>query len=127
MNRKAQRGLTLIELMVVLVILGIIISIGYPGYTGQMRKSRRAAAVSTIQDAALAQEQFRANNPTYGTVAEIGLAVSDDYYTYTTSNISATTFTITATATVGGAQTADTGCTALTINESNVRGPAACF
>ena len=41
-----QKGLTLIELMIVVAIIGIIAAVGYPAYQSQAEKTRRTEAVS---------------------------------------------------------------------------------
>ena len=66
-----QRGFTLIELMVVLVIVTILLSIAIPAYEDQMRRSRRADAINGLESMVLRQEQWRANNPRYGTLAPV--------------------------------------------------------
>jgi type IV pilus assembly protein PilE len=67
-GRRAIGGFTLIELMAVVVIVGILVAIAYPSFMAQVRKSRRAEAVSAISSVAQSQERWRANNATYNTV-----------------------------------------------------------
>ncbi|MCU7915462.1 MAG: prepilin-type N-terminal cleavage/methylation domain-containing protein [Candidatus Thiodiazotropha sp. (ex Gloverina cf. vestifex)] len=55
--RKYSAGLTLVELMVTLAVLAIIVSIGYPMYTAQVQKSRRADARAGVMELAMAQER----------------------------------------------------------------------
>ena len=73
MSRHAVKGFTLIELMVVITIIAIIAAIAIPSYVNQVRKSRRADATSTLGDAQLRQERWRAENPAFGTLAQIGI------------------------------------------------------
>ena len=40
--RMRQRGFTLIELVIVLLVISILVALGYPSYREQIRKSRRA-------------------------------------------------------------------------------------
>ncbi|MDX1571146.1 MAG: type IV pilin protein [Xanthomonadales bacterium] len=122
--RNRQSGFTLIELMIVIVILGIIAGIAYPTYNDQIRKGRRADAMADLQDLALQQERHRTNNPTYGATADLTIPASD-FYNYSVTANTATTFTLQAVAT--GDQTNDTGCTTLTINQDGARTPAACW
>jgi type IV pilus assembly protein PilA len=54
--KKNQKGLTLIELLAVLVIVGIIAAIAIPAITGTIAKSKTKADTATekmVQEAAL--------------------------------------------------------------------------
>ena len=106
---RSNRGFTLIELMIVAVVIAIIAAVALPAYNEQTRKSRRSEARSGIQQLALGQERWRANNPSYtSTVSEAGGAPQATYYTFALSNATATTYTITATP--AGSQASDTEC-----------------
>ena len=120
-----QRGFTLIELMVVLVIVTILLSIAIPAYEDQMRRSRRADAINGLESMVLRQEQWRANNPRYGTLAEIGNAPTSQYYDFTVEENTAANFRVRAVA--KGAQSSDSGCTTLEINRARTKSPASCF
>jgi type IV pilus assembly protein PilE len=63
--RKHQRGVTLLELMVVVAIITIIASIGYPSYMNHITRANRTAAKSFLLQVADRQEQFFANNKRY--------------------------------------------------------------
>jgi type IV pilus assembly protein PilE len=63
--RKRQRGVTLLELMVVVAIITIIASIGYPSYMNHITRANRTAAKSFLLQVADRQEQFFANNKRY--------------------------------------------------------------
>ncbi len=65
--KHSQQGLTLIELMIVIVVLGILISIAYPGYQEFSARARRAEAISALLQIATNQERFYLNNQTYTT------------------------------------------------------------
>lgn len=140
-------GFTLIELMITVAIVGILASIAYPSYLSQVLKSRRSEAVAMISQIQQAQERWRANCPFYAnsisapapsagqcpTDLSKGLnigTVSDARYTYGLSNVSATTYTMTATAIAGSSQASDTGCTVLAVtvtNGSAANTPPACW
>ena len=126
MGVRFVRGFTLIELMIVLAILAIIMAVAVPAYQSQVRHSRRSEAMQLLSGCALQQERFRADNPQYGNIA---CASTTTNYTIAISNVTATTFTYTATA--QGDQTHDqqegTSCTPLTINQARTKTPAVCW
>lgn len=131
---KAQYGFTLIELMIVLAIVAILAAIAYPSYLDSIRLARRADATDGLLTLQSQQEKYRANNTTFGTLAQIGglAASSDGFYTLTVGNAAATSYTLTATAVAGTTQAADTGCTAMTLtvvaaSPRGVKAPAVCW
>ncbi len=64
-NIKYAKGITLIELMIVVAIVGIIASIAYPSYQDQMRKTRRADGQAMLMEVMNAQERFFTNYGSY--------------------------------------------------------------
>ena len=64
---KANRGLTLIELLIVIVIVGILAAIAVPVYTNYMQRARRADAKTALEQLRAAQEMFRAERGSYST------------------------------------------------------------
>ena len=54
------------ELMIVMVIIAVLAAVALPTYQGQVRKSRRAEAVTFMSKVQQAQERYRANVPKYG-------------------------------------------------------------
>ncbi|MFG6449170.1 type IV pilin protein [Roseateles sp. BYS180W] len=67
---QQMRGLSLIELIVVLCIVGILALVAQPVWTQQVHKSRRTDALSSLAQVQLAQERWRSLNPSYS--AELG-------------------------------------------------------
>lgn len=61
----AQRGFTLIELMIVVVIVGILASVAYPSYLGHVRKGRRADAQSVMLEAQQYMQRYYAAHNSY--------------------------------------------------------------
>jgi len=121
---KRQKGLTLVELMVVVAVLAVLAGIAYPLYTDQVQKARRADAKIALETIALAQERAYTLNGSYeanlssGTL-QIAPALAaggseEGFYTITLAG-GGQTFTLTATAT--GRQSGDTNCEEFTLNQ----------
>lgn len=62
MNKK---GVTLIELLIVISIIGILAAIAVPAYIGQQRNAARTEAYSNLQNLRLLEEQYYAENGCY--------------------------------------------------------------
>lgn len=103
---RAMRGVTLLELMVVVVIIGIMAAIAYPNYRDFTDRARRNEAKAILLEVAQNQERFYLQNNRYGTMAELGyddpqLTDSEAYAATITAN-DANNFTATATWQLGG-------------------------
>ena len=119
-RHQSARGFTLIELMIVVVIAAIIAAVAVPSYQTSIRKSRRSDAVVALGTVQLLQEKYRANNTSYGTLAQVGGTTpsSGGYYTISVSSYTATGFVLTAAAVAGSSQAADTDCATMTLTQS---------
>ena len=134
-NLTKQKGFTLIELMVTVLIFGIIAIIATTIYSSYVRKGRRVDAVNALLSMSLAEESYRSTNATYGTLAQVWngqTASQEGFYTLAISNVSSTTYTLTATAVGDQANDAENGtaCAAITLSISNgtiTKSPAACW
>jgi type IV pilus assembly protein PilE len=120
----AAKGLTLVELMMTVAIIGIIASIAIPSFQNQIVDARRRDGITQLLQLQMQQESYRLTNKSYATTTQLGLPVSD-YYAFTSSTVSATTYTLTATA--KSSQTGDSACTALTLDQSMNKAPEACW
>ena len=69
---KHQSGLTLLELMIVLVIVALLATIAWPGFAEHFQRVRRQDAITTLLRIQLQQEQWRAQDTDYATLAELG-------------------------------------------------------
>jgi type IV pilus assembly protein PilE len=118
MMERRQRGLTLLELMMVVAVIGILAAVAYPSYVDSMNKARRSDAFAALNSIQLKQGKWRANNVAYSSsITAIGAAnLSPDGH-YTLSIPSASTGAFTATATITGDQANDTDCKFITINQ----------
>ena len=118
------KGITLIELMIAVAIVGIIAMIAIPSFQGQIVDSRRGEAITQLLQLQMQQEAYRLENNSYATVAQMAIPASE-FYTFTASDISATQYTLIATA--KGSQTADSACSPLQLDQSMNKTPAACW
>ncbi len=118
---RAVRGLTLIEIMVVVALVGILASIALTSYQSQTRKTRRYAAQSCLMEQAQYMERYytTANNPMSYTGAVLPEAACKtnlaSYYTFSLTSASQG-FRVQAVA--SGTQTGDTDCLTLELNSA---------
>jgi len=123
---KAQKGITLIELMVVIVIVAILASIAVPSYSEYVTRSNRRAAQAAMMEIATQQHQFFVANRAYASAADLGYALPTEvatHYSYSVTLVAGPppSFTITMTPAPSGRQAGDG---ALTLTGAGVKGPA---
>jgi type IV pilus assembly protein PilA len=58
MNRRDEKGFTLIELMIVIAIIGILAAIAIPQFSAYRNRAYNAAALSDLKNAITAQEAY---------------------------------------------------------------------
>jgi type IV pilus assembly protein PilE len=90
---KNNRGFTILELLIVVLIIGVLASIAYPSYTSSLVKGSRGSAKAFLLEIAQKQQQFLLDNRSYATKAELeaaGVVASREvtsFYTWTVTPV----------------------------------------
>lgn len=115
--RRTNRGFTLIEIMIVIAIIGIVITIGYPSLTEYVKKGRRTEVAGLLTEQAQILERFYSKSNVY--TAATGLSAGNDFYTITAA-LTDQAFKLTAVRKAGSAMATDK-CGDFTITNTGVR------
>ena len=119
---KHQSGITLVELLIVVTIIGIIAAVAVPSYRNQTLRANRTEAKTALQQATQVLERCFTRNRSYATcAAQVATGNTPGRLYNITVAASATTYTVTATPING--QLGDTVCGALTIDQTGNRTP----
>ena len=124
---RPQHGVTLLELMAVVMVIGILGMIAIPSYRQYTLRAQRTEAKSALLQLQANQERFYLTNRTYsGDPDQLGFAgdlTERGSYTLAIAGADATGYTATATPRAGAAvdMTQDAQCTSFTINAQSVR------
>jgi type IV pilus assembly protein PilE len=119
---KKEKGLTLIELLIVIVVIGILASVAIPIYTNYMQRARRSEAKTALEQIRAAQEVFRAERGRYANDGDDGnawnvlnsnwggpSATIGNYYNLSFTVMARNSFTAAAQPVVGSRQDGDGG------------------
>jgi type IV pilus assembly protein PilE len=119
---RAQ-GVTLIELMVAVAIVGILAAIALPAYRRYVLQGNRTDAIKALAFDQQALERCYSQNFSYvgcAQTASLPAATADGYYTISFSvGPAATSYTLEATA--AGTQVADTLCKTFQLTQAGVQ------
>ena len=132
-----QRGVSLLELMIVVAIVAMIGAFAYPSYMEHVVSTKRTAATSILLQVADRQQQFFMDNKTFAAdltnlgfsehpqfIADDGRLVAagdgDAVYLLTLANVAPTTYTAIA-APVGSQPKRDTKCGTMTLDQSGTK------
>ena len=98
---RYSRGVTLTELLIVIVIIGILAAIAYPNYREFTARAKRTEAKTILLEIAQNQERFYLQNNRYGDMGELGYSdpkITDSQsYSVTITANDANNFSATAT------------------------------
>lgn len=130
--RITNRGVTLIELMIVIIIVAILASIAIPGYRQYVLRAHRTEAKSALLNLASAQERFYLQNNRYATDDEratappAGLGIANDtengWYTLSIEvDDDDNPQEWTATADAAGTQASDSTCAEFSLSSAGVK------
>jgi len=125
----AARGMTLIELMIVLAITAVLASLAIPAYRSHVLRAHRVEAMSALLSLAAAQERFHLQHLRYAAPSELGTAppaglgiapaTAEGRYRLAIDAADAATFT--ASAAASGTQQEDLQCRVFTIDAHGTR------
>jgi type IV pilus assembly protein PilE len=127
--RKTMQGVTLMELMIVVVIISILTAIAYPNYLQYAARAKRTEARAALLQIATNQERFYLQNNTYTeNLTQLGFPITPVFTTDTGSYQvrvdpgSADANNFTATATYQNAGTEAGKCLTFTIDARGAKG-----
>ena len=78
MNKKDEKGFTLIELMIVIAIIGILAAIAIPQFSAYRTRSYNSAAQSDVRNVATAEEAYYVDHSSYATT-DVGQLTGASY------------------------------------------------
>ena len=124
-SRLREAGLTLIELLAVISIIGILAAIAYPMFAEQAAKGRRATARALIYEVLQHEERFYTENNTY-TIDPLALGLANPLQTeqathVVTLAVGPTGDLTTSVSITGTALVPDSECTTLTLTSANAQ------
>lgn len=120
---RGASGVTMIELLIVVVIVGILAAVAYPMYRENVRAGRRADGMAALHNTAQVLERCYTR---YGAFNNAGCATglpfttAKGFYTISAAALTANTFTLAATP--QGAQNPDSRCGVLRLTHTGVQG-----
>jgi prepilin-type N-terminal cleavage/methylation domain-containing protein len=111
MNRK---GFTLVEVLIVVIIIGILASIGIPQFAASIEKAKGGEARAGLGHIQTGEKVYYAENEFYtSNLTDLDVTLTQKYWSLSVSTPSSTTYTATATRS-GGTRSGQT----ITMNQA---------
>lgn len=125
MNKRYNKGMTLIEVMIVVVIVGILAAIAYPSYQNYVIRANRGAATACLLELSQFMERLYTQNMTYSPDPAVPLAALTcrndlaERYNFVFTNRTARAYTLAAQPTT---LQKDPTCGILTLDQTGRKG-----
>lgn len=123
---RQNEGLTLIELIIVMAIVGILSAVAYPSYTEYVKRTHRADIAGLLSETAQHLERFYSRNGQYSDVlgppaVTLEVPAGNAFYAVVADRTNAQAFTLTATP-IGTAMMKGDKCGSFVIDNTGKRG-----
>jgi len=117
-RQRSQRGLTLVEIVIAMLLAAVLVTLAYPSFRAQWLKARRGDGRVALMQLQQGQERWRAEHPSYATGTELGAPERspEGHYRLAVHEVSPSGYELRAVA--EGAQREDTGCSVLKVRQT---------
>ncbi|AZC26000.1 type IV pilin protein [Pseudomonas sessilinigenes] len=116
--RRSNQGLTLIEVMIVIAIIGLVLTLSLPSITEYMKKPHRSEIAVLLSEQAQQLERYHSKSGVYSNAPDLSLG--NDYYSIA-ATLTDTTFSLVAQPKADGLMAADK-CGSFTIDQAGAIG-----
>lgn len=117
-----QRGFSLSDLIMTVVIIGVLAAIAIPNYQSHVLKTQRRATIAEVYELITEQERLYSQDGNYSATT---ITSNSGRHQIALTVPTSGQYSIAITAL--GAQLSDAGCTSLTIDSYGNRTPASCW